>query len=120
MTPKNSLLPILQGIFAVLLMLLLLSAFVSAIPVLRERASKIEGKITHASALVGDITGPAGWPDGFVDMRDIGLVARHFSESVPPAPANCDLTGPTAGVPDGKIDMRDIGLVARHFGDHYP
>jgi hypothetical protein len=71
-------------------------------------------------SLVGDISGPDGWPDGKVDMRDIGLVARHFGETVPPAPVNCDLTGPTAGVPDGKIDMRDIGLVARHFGDHYP
>jgi hypothetical protein len=71
-------------------------------------------------SLVGDITGPNGWPDGKIDMRDIGLVAKHFSETVPPAPANCDLTGPTVGVPDGKIDMRDIGLVARYFGDHYP
>jgi hypothetical protein len=47
-------------------------------------------------------------------------VGYHFGETVPPAPANCDLTGLTAGVPDGKIDMRDIGLVAKHFGEHYP
>jgi hypothetical protein len=67
-------------------------------------------------AMVGDITGPNGWPDGKIDMRDIGLVARHFSETVPPAPANCDLNGTTTGVPDGKIDMRDIGLVASNFG----
>jgi hypothetical protein len=71
-------------------------------------------------SMVGDITGPEGWPDGKCDMRDIGLVARNFGQTVPPAPANCDLTGPTVGVPDGKIDMRDISLVARHFGDHYP
>jgi hypothetical protein len=71
-------------------------------------------------SLVGDITGPTGWPDGKCDMRDIGLVAKNFGETVPPANPNCDLTGPTAGVPDGKIDMRDIGLVAMHFGDHYP
>jgi hypothetical protein len=68
----------------------------------------------------GDITGPNGWPDGKVDMRDIGLVARNFGLNVPPANPNCDLTGPTAGVPDGKIDMRDIGLVARHFGETDP
>ena len=67
--------------------------------------------------LMGDITGPSSLPDGIVDMRDIGLVARHFGETVPPAPADCDLTGP-AGVPDGKIDMCDIGLVAKHLGDH--
>ncbi len=71
-------------------------------------------------AMVGDITGPDGWPDGKCDMRDVGLVARYFGETVPPAQANCDLTGPTTGVPDGKIDMRDIGLVARHFGEIDP
>jgi rhamnogalacturonyl hydrolase YesR len=69
-------------------------------------------------SLLGDITGPDGWPDGKIDMRDIGLVARNFGQVVPPANPNCDLTGPIAGVPDGKIDMRDIGLVARHFGEH--
>jgi len=71
-------------------------------------------------SLAGDITGSDGWPDGKVDMRDVGLVARNFGQTVPPANPNCDLTGPTASVPDGKIDMRDIGLVARHFGEHYP
>lgn len=71
-------------------------------------------------SIVGDITGPNSWPDGKVDMRDIGLVARNFGQTIPPANPNCDITGPTAGVPDGKIDMRDVGLVARHFGDHYP
>lgn len=64
--------------------------------------------------LTGDITGPDGTPDGRVDMRDIGLVARHFQETVPPAPPILDL------YQDGKIDMRDIGIVARHFGDHHP
>jgi hypothetical protein len=68
-------------------------------------------------AMVGDLTGSDGWPDGKCDMRDIGLVASHFGENAPPAPANCDITGPVEGVPDGKIDMRDIGLVASHFGE---
>jgi len=67
--------------------------------------------------IVGDITGPiAGVPDGTVNMRDIGLVAKHFAETVPPAQPNCDLTGSTRGVPDGKIDMRDVGTVASNFG----
>jgi uncharacterized repeat protein (TIGR01451 family) len=69
-------------------------------------------------SLVGDITGPDGFPDGECDIRDVSLVARNFGLTVPPAPANCDLTGPTAGVPDGEIDIRDISLVARHFGEH--
>ena len=63
-------------------------------------------------SLLGDVTGLDGRPDGRVDMRDIGLVARHFGETVPPAPATLDL------YQDGKIDMHDIGIVARHFGDH--
>jgi hypothetical protein len=71
-------------------------------------------------SMIGDITGPDGWPDGLCDMRDVGLVARHFGQNVPPAPPNCDLTGPTTGVPDGVIDMRDIGTVARHFGETDP
>jgi hypothetical protein len=69
-------------------------------------------------SIIGDITGPNGYPDSVCDMRDIGMVARNFCLIVPPAPANCDLTGQTAGLPDGKIDMRDIGMVARHFGEH--
>ena len=71
-------------------------------------------------AMIGDITGQDGWPDGECDMRDVGLVARHFGQNSPPASANCDLTGPTTGVPDGTIDMRDVGLVARHFGETDP
>ena len=71
-------------------------------------------------AMMGDITGPDGWPDGECDMRDVGLVARYFGQDVPSAPANCDLTGPVTGVPDGTVDMRDVGLVARHFGETDP
>jgi len=84
--------------------------------------------------IVGDITGPAGWPDGKVDMRDIGLVAKAFGAnhvtdptspkycqywhatpcSTCPHSPNCDI------VYDGKIDMKDIGLVARNFGKTDP
>ncbi len=71
-------------------------------------------------SIIGDITGPDGWPDGKCDMRDVGLVARHFGQTVPDAPVNCDLTGPVIGVPDGVVDMRDIGTVARHFGEVDP
>ena len=73
-------------------------------------------------AMVGDITGPDGWPDGKVDIRDIGLVASKFG-AVYPDPrynANCDLTGPTLGVADGKIDIRDIAMIAKHFGEVDP
>lgn len=43
-------------------------------------------------AMVGDITGPDGWPDGKGDMSDIGLVAVHFGRTVPPAPVACNIT----------------------------
>jgi hypothetical protein len=87
-------------------------------------------------AIVGDITGPNGWPDGTCDMRDIRLVARGFGAIVvtdpnspkcgqywhptpikgDPCSPNCDITGPTSGVPDGTIDMRDIRIPAKNFG----
>jgi hypothetical protein len=77
-------------------------------------------EVTRPRSLIGDITGPTGWPDGVVDMQDVGFIARHFGQKVPPAPASCDLNGPTKGVPDGLVDMRDIGVVARNVGTHDP
>ena len=71
-------------------------------------------------AMIGDLTGPNGYPDGKCDMRDVSLVARCFGQTVPPAPPNCDITGSIIGVPDGKIDMKDISTVARHFGETDP
>jgi parallel beta-helix repeat protein len=65
-------------------------------------------------SLIGDITGPKGWPDGKVDMMDVGTVARHFQEA-PTSPSwnpNYDING------DNKINMVDVGTVARHFGEH--
>jgi hypothetical protein len=62
-------------------------------------------------AMVGDITGPNGFPDGKCNIRDLGYAARQFGKYVPPAPANCDITN------DGKIDMKDLTIMARHFGE---
>ncbi len=63
--------------------------------------------------LLADVTGSInGRPDGKVDMRDIGVIARIYSTE----------TGDPDYVPDydlnkdGKIDMKDIGMVARDFG----
>jgi hypothetical protein len=55
-----------------------------------------------------------GSSDWKCDMRDIGTVALHFGQAVPPADPNWDI------YEDWKIDMRDIGIMARHFGEHYP
>jgi PKD repeat protein len=76
--------------------------------------------IILSTTLIGDITGPAGVPDGVVDMRDVAFVAIRFGAELgdPNYDPRADLTGPTYLVPDGVIDMRDIALVATHFGDH--
>jgi len=73
-------------------------------------------------SMVGDITGPDGWPDSQCDMRDIAEVAHLFGRTPiwPYWNPNCDITGVIIGVPDAKIDMRDIGLVSRHFGETDP
>jgi len=67
-------------------------------------------------AMVADITGPDGYPDGKVDMRDVYLVARRFGikPGHPLWNPNCDFND------DDKIDMRDIYLVARNFGKKDP
>ncbi|MCJ7423598.1 hypothetical protein MUP01_04930 [Candidatus Bathyarchaeota archaeon] len=74
--------------------------------------SLTDGLITVAR--VGDITGPSGWPDDKVDVRDVAKVSRLFGVNYPDPryDPNCDL------VYDGKIDVKDVALVARHFGDH--
>jgi hypothetical protein len=65
-------------------------------------------------AMIGDIAGRNGIPDGKVDMYDVGSVAKHFMTQ-PPSPdynPNFDIND------DGLIDMRDIGTVAKHFGEN--
>lgn len=65
---------------------------------------------------MGDITGPDGWPDGNVNMYDVGNVARRFMAKPPSTDydPNFDING------DGVINMIDIGTVARHFGETIP
>lgn len=74
-------------------------------------------------SITGDLTGGTPnlldfVPDGMVNMKDVGVVARFFRQDTPPAPSDCDITGPILGVPDDTIDMRDVGIVARQFGQH--
>jgi uncharacterized repeat protein (TIGR02543 family) len=67
-------------------------------------------------SIPGDITGPKGWPDGKVDMRDIANIARAFG-SQPGSSRwnpNADVDG------DGKIDVIDIEIAAMNFGKHTP
>lgn len=73
-------------------------------------------------AMIGDITGPDGCPDGKCDARDVALIARLFGAKYldPRYDLNCDLTGLTKGLADGKIDARDIALVASRYGQKDP
>jgi len=65
-------------------------------------------------SMVGDITGPDGWPDGKCDIRDVSAVARLFGVNSPNPEykPNCDINN------DWKIDIKDVSTVARHFGEH--
>jgi len=111
--PNN---PMFKGYFSI-------DLFAYATPVIGENDTSDNTCMNNSwviISMIGDITGPDIWPDGECDMRDVGLVARCFGQTVPPAPAICDLTGPITGVPDGTVDMRDVGLVARHFGETDP
>jgi hypothetical protein len=63
-------------------------------------------------AMVGDITGPDGFPEGKCDVRDVALVASIYGMHYPNPNyiPNCDV------VYDGKIDVRDVSLVACNYG----
>lgn len=69
-------------------------------------------------AMVGDVSGPAGVPDGKVDIRDLAAMAKVFGVNYPDPRynPNYDITGPTPGVADGKIDIRDLATAAKNFG----
>lgn len=62
--------------------------------------------------LLADVSGPLGLSDGKVDMRDVGVIAKHFDTHVGDQNyvAEYDITE------DGAIDMNDIGIVAKDFG----
>jgi hypothetical protein len=72
--------------------------------------------------MVGDITGPSGYPDGKIDVRDVAGIASRYGAK-PPNPkydVNWDITGPTPGLADGKIDVRDVALIASRYGQKDP
>jgi hypothetical protein len=67
-------------------------------------------------AMVGDITGPNGWPDGDCDIMDMAAVSRLYglSSSNPKYNPNYDV------VYDGDIDIKDVALVSRNYGKTDP
>jgi len=65
-------------------------------------------------ALVGDITGPNGIPDGKVDVRDVALVASCLGSYA--GHNRWDPKADTNG--DHKINIVDVALVLRNYGQH--
>jgi len=63
-------------------------------------------------SMVGDITGPTGWPDGKVDIRDVAKVSRIYGalSGMPGWDPNCDINN------DQKIDIKDVAAVSRQYG----
>ena len=77
-----------------------------------------EGTITvksPPSVCPWDLSGPAGEPDGEVNIFDIVAVADHWGETGAPGWIPEDLSGP-ANEPDGLINIFDIVAVADHWG----
>ncbi|MEM3697563.1 MAG: hypothetical protein QXQ94_08725 [Candidatus Bathyarchaeia archaeon] len=73
----------------------------------------ITNQTTFQTILVGDITGPAGIPDGFVDMRDLYAVVLAYM-SYPGHPK----WNPAADIiKDDIIDMKDIYAVVLRYGN---
>jgi hypothetical protein len=52
----------------------------------------------------GDVNG-----DGFVNSLDVALIAAHWLQTVPPAPANADILS------DGIINSQDIAVIAANW-----
>jgi hypothetical protein len=76
-------------------------------------ANTADGSFSNA-ALVSDITGPNGVPDGKVDGRDIALVASCFGSYVGHDrwDSRCDING------DHKVNIVDLAIVLRNYGQH--
>jgi hypothetical protein len=67
-------------------------------------------------AMIGDITGPTGWPDGACDIRDVAAVSRLYGADShdPRYNPNYDI------VYDENIDIKDVALVSRNYGMNDP
>lgn len=62
--------------------------------------------------IAGDVTSVSGWPDGIVDMRDIGAICGKFGTK--PSSSNWD---PDMDInDDGIVNMRDVGIACSNFG----
>jgi len=67
-------------------------------------------------SMVGDITGPNGWPDRRVDIKDVAKVSKIYGtlSGMPEWNPNCDINN------DGRVDIKDVAIVSRQFGKTDP
>jgi hypothetical protein len=72
--------------------------------------------------MIGDVTGPTGYPDGKIDARDVAQICSLFGSKPPELryQPNWDITAPILGLEDGKIDARDVSLVDSRYGQKDP
>jgi hypothetical protein len=73
-------------------------------------------------SLAGDVTGPNGFPDGKVDVRDVYKVARNYGTVEPPGlPPWDSVWGPICDINnDCRIDVKDYYIVCKHYGEVDP
>ncbi|TVQ63180.1 MAG: hypothetical protein EA378_02495 [Phycisphaerales bacterium] len=58
-----------------------------------------------------DRTGPAGYPDGYVNIADLNDFLESYAiESAPgyTGPLTCDYAGPAGPSPDGRVSIHDL------------
>ena len=67
-------------------------------------------------AMIGDITGAGGLPDGKVDVKDIFAAAKAYGTEPgdPEWNPNADIND------DNKVDVKDIFTIAKHYGETDP
>jgi predicted lipoprotein with Yx(FWY)xxD motif len=68
------------------------------------------GSFTYGTVKItvpGDING-----DGIVNIKDVTIIAFHWLQKVPPAPANADING------DGIVNLLDVTIIVLHWLEH--
>jgi len=81
-----------------------ISAFVTLAP---SETNNWTGQFTYGTVLItipGDVNG-----DGVVNILDVGIIAAHWLQTVPPGPPNADING------DGIINLLDVSVCAANW-----
>jgi len=89
-----------------------ITAHAVSLPNETDTANNILSSAWIIVSTTGDVTGPAGVPDGRVDIRDLAVMAKSFGASFPEPRynPNYDLNS------DGAIDLMDLAAAAKEYG----